>query len=197
MCSRPAVEPARREDRPPAPGDEYGQRAALAEPDQRLQVRRQDVERPAAVPQRILGRRQRRQVQTQSTRRSRTARSRGPVRAGGGWRESPERGIAAATVVAALVVDTDERAALRAHGGPRSLSPRHQRIISIANCGLRIADCRLLIGAAWTLVGGQNPFAQPNALRRHFDELVVVDEFDRLLEPQLARRNQTDCFIRR
>ena len=48
-----AVEPAGREDRPPAPGDEYGQRAALAEPDQRLQVRRQDVERPAAVPQRI------------------------------------------------------------------------------------------------------------------------------------------------
>src|SRR5262245_37595370 len=46
-------------------------------------------------------------------------------------------------------------------------------------------------------VRGQDPFAQPDALRRDLDELVVVDELDGLLEAQDPRRNQADCFVGR
>ena len=37
--------------------------------------------------------------------------------------------------------------------------------------------------------------AQPDVLRRHLDELVVVDQLDRLLEAELARRDQADRFV--
>jgi hypothetical protein len=40
----------------------------------------------------------------------------------------------------------------------------------------------------------QDPLAQPDARRRHLDQLVVLDEFDRL-EPELARRDQLDRFV--
>ena len=36
----------------------------------------------------------------------------------------------------------------------------------------------------------EDPLAQPDARRRHLHQLVVVDELDRLLEAELARRNR-------
>src|ERR1035438_8868592 len=45
------------------------------------------------------------------------------------------------------------------------------------------------------LVGLQDLFAQADAARRDFDELVVADEFDGLLEVENARRHQADAFV--
>src|ERR1700744_2577133 len=41
----------------------------------------------------------------------------------------------------------------------------------------------------------QVTFAQPDRLRRDFDELVVVDELDRVFERHLDRRHETHGFI--
>src|SRR4030095_10330891 len=45
------------------------------------------------------------------------------------------------------------------------------------------------------LIGGQNPLPQPDAPRRDFDQLVVVDEFDGLLEAQHSGWNQPDGLV--
>jgi hypothetical protein len=39
------------------------------------------------------------------------------------------------------------------------------------------------------LVGGENPFPEPDRLRRHFHQLIVIDELDRLLQIVQARRD--------
>ena len=38
----------------------------------------------------------------------------------------------------------------------------------------------------WPHVGAQDALPKPDAVRRHFDELVVVDPLDGLLEPELG-----------
>src|SRR5229473_8182830 len=50
--------------------------------------------------------------------------------------------------------------------------------------------------AARAFVGLQYFFAQADGLRRDLHVLIVGDEFDSLLETQLAVRNQADRFVR-
>ena len=47
----------------------------------------------------------------------------------------------------------------------------------------------------WPHVGRQDAFPQPDAFRRDFHELVVVDELDGLLEPEQPRRNQANGLV--
>src|SRR5207248_2752989 len=47
---------------------------------------------------------------------------------------------------------------------------------------------RLLVPLAQVVV--EHALAEPDRLRRHLDELVVVDELERLLERQLLRRRE-------
>src|SRR5580692_12423676 len=53
-----------------------------------------------------------------------------------------------------------------------------------------------LLPAERALVGLQDLFAKANRFRRDFHVLVVGDKFDRLLETELAMRNQPDGLIR-
>src|ERR1043166_9016862 len=46
-----------------------------------------------------------------------------------------------------------------------------------------------------TLVRLQDLLAEPNRLRSHFNELVVADEFDRLLQVQNTRWTRGDASI--
>src|ERR1700685_4590889 len=50
--------------------------------------------------------------------------------------------------------------------------------------------------AARALVGLQNFLAQADGFRSDLDELIVGDEFDGLLQAQLAMWNEADCFVR-
>src|ERR1039457_1567968 len=50
-------------------------------------------------------------------------------------------------------------------------------------------------GGALPLVGLQDLLAQADAARRDFDEFVVADEFDGLLEVENAWRHQADAFV--
>lgn len=43
---------------------------------------------------------------------------------------------------------------------------------------------------------GKDPLAQPDALRRHLDELVVVDEFVGLLKGKDGRRGEAERLVR-
>ena len=54
---------------------------------------------------------------------------------------------------------------------------------------------RRLALASGRMFDGENPLPQADAGRRHFHQLVVVDELDRLLEAEPARRNQPDGFV--
>jgi hypothetical protein len=44
------------------------------------------------------------------------------------------------------------------------------------------------------LVGGEYPLPQADGFRSDFDQLIVVDELQRLLERELAKRHQADGF---
>src|SRR6185436_5739354 len=46
------------------------------------------------------------------------------------------------------------------------------------------------------LVRGQDLLSQPDVLRRHLDQLIVIDELDRLLETEQARRDDADGLVR-
>src|SRR5260221_11946289 len=48
-----------------------------------------------------------------------------------------------------------------------------------------------------SLIGRKNSLPQPDAPRRDLDQLVVVDELDRLLETDPARRYQADRLVGR
>jgi hypothetical protein len=52
-----------------------------------------------------------------------------------------------------------------------------------------------LLPAARAFLGVENFFAQADGFRRDLDELVVGDEFDGLLEAQLAVGNQADGLV--
>ena len=47
-----------------------------------------------------------------------------------------------------------------------------------------------------TLVRLQNLLAQPDRLRRHFHELILLNEFNGLFQIQKLRRNQPNGLIR-
>src|ERR1051325_3562096 len=55
--------------------------------------------------------------------------------------------------------------------------------------------CALLPDGLRPHVRGEDTLAQPDRRRRDFDQLIVVDEFDRLLEAELARRDQTNRLV--
>src|SRR5688572_15522438 len=57
---------------------------------------------------------------------------------------------------------------------------------------LAVGDLALL---ALALVLREQLLAQANARRRDLDELVVVDELERLLERELDRRGQDDVLV--
>jgi hypothetical protein len=48
-----------------------------------------------------------------------------------------------------------------------------------------------------TLIEGQQPLAQSDALWRHFDQFIIADILDSIVEAQDARRFQPDPFFRR
>src|SRR5690606_38629417 len=64
---------------------------------------------------------------------------------------------------------------------------RHDRVI-----GRRLA---FLAGHLLALVRIEVALAQADALRCHFDQLVVLNIGDRLLERHPPRRGQTDAFV--
>ena len=53
----------------------------------------------------------------------------------------------------------------------------------------------LLLAGALTLVLGQKLLAQPDGLRRHFHQLIVVNKLQRLLKRELDGGHQADDFI--
>src|SRR5438874_5623478 len=55
--------------------------------------------------------------------------------------------------------------------------------------------CGLLLEAFAHIVV-ENRLAESDRLRRHFDELVVVDELERVLERELARRREYELLVR-
>src|SRR4051812_16963030 len=84
---------------------------------------------------------------------------------------------------------------------PRTRSRSDRRRVNSAmmrGSRTRAFRMRLVVRAApGPLVRHQHALAQADVLRRHFDELVVVDELDGLLEPQLARRDQPHRLVGR
>ena len=48
-----------------------------------------------------------------------------------------------------------------------------------------------------TLIEGQQPLAQADALGGHFDQFIIADILDGIVEAQDARRFQPDPFFRR
>src|SRR5262245_23290290 len=74
-----------------------------------------------------------------------------------------------------------------ARRGNSRTSARSDLVPSSGRRGRRLMP--LLYAAFRPHVRREHALAQPDALRRDLDELVVVDELDRLLETQLPRRN--------
>ena len=77
-----------------------------------------------------------------------------------------------------------------------------QRLAAIRGRGARAGERRsggalggLGSRLALALVLGEQLLAQAHARRRHFDELVVVDELERLLEREPDRRRQDDVLV--
>ena len=98
-------------------------------------------------------------------------------------RESPQAGIGAAAHVARCVVA--RRPATRTTG--QTTDPWS---------GAEDAPAQYLLTFR-PHVRREDPLPQPDARRRHLHQLVVVDELDRLLEAELARRNEPDRFVGR
>src|SRR5262245_49821993 len=53
----------------------------------------------------------------------------------------------------------------------------------------------LIVNALRPHVRRENALPKSYRLWRHFDQLIVVDELDRLFEAELARRNQADGLV--
>src|SRR5205823_5031247 len=75
---------------------------------------------------------------------------------------------------------------------PKTASTRNDRDEGFA---IPSPESESLIPVLRACVRRKDALPQPDRRRRHFDQLIVVDELDRLLEAELARRDQTDRFV--
>jgi hypothetical protein len=101
-------------------------------------------------------------------------------------------------ILGGLPVSIHVEATKRAVGRYQRLGFRHidsNEICDLMTCDRTSAPTVLPYFSSRPLIRLEHLLPQPNRLRRHFHEFVVVDEFDRLFEAEEPRWHQPDRFV--